>query len=86
MADQLRDLMTRLAEEAGPVPQDPTLWHRARRSRRRDQWLAASAVAAVLLALVAGTLVGIAAVRPVCAARGRTRQRGTRGRHPLVGP
>src|SRR5680860_83109 len=62
MADQLHDLMTRLADEAGPGPMDPTLWKRARRSRRRDQRLVASAGAAAVLALVAGTLAGMAAL------------------------
>src|SRR4051794_11050877 len=56
MADQLRDLLTRLADEAGTVPDDPTLWRRARRSRQRRGWLATSAVAAVVL------IIGVEAV------------------------
>ena len=35
MTDQLRDILTRIAEQAEPAPPDPTLWSRARRSRRR---------------------------------------------------
>jgi len=56
VAEQLRDLMTRLADEAGTVRDDPTLWRRARRSRQRRGWLAATAAAAVVLT------VGVAAV------------------------
>lgn len=58
MTDPLRDLLIRLADQSGPAPQDPTLWHRARRSGRRKGWLAVSgAVLAVCaVSFVVGTL------------------------------
>ena len=44
MTDQLRDVLTRMAERAEPPASDPTLWSRARRLRRRRCVVAASAV------------------------------------------
>ena len=35
MTDQLRDVLTRVADRAGPVSVDPLLWSRASRIRRR---------------------------------------------------
>ena len=52
MTEQLRDTLTRIAEQAEPAPADPTLWSRARRSRRRSDLVAASAVGAAVFALV----------------------------------
>ena len=52
MTDQLRQPLTRLAERAEPAPPDPTVWSRARRSRRRTDLVAASAVGAAVLAVV----------------------------------
>ena len=59
MTDQLRETLTRIAEQAEPAPADPTLWSRARRARRRSDLLTAAAVGAAVLALVAsvGVLV-----------------------------
>ena len=66
MTDQLRDTLTRIADRAEPAPADPTLWSRARRSRRRSDLVAACAVGAAVLALVAtvGVLVQPAPDRP----------------------
>ena len=59
MSDQLRDVMTRIAERAEPLPPDPTLWSRARRARRRGDLVTATAVGAAVFALAAtvGVLV-----------------------------
>ena len=59
MTDQLRDVMTRMAERAEPASPDPTLWSRARRARRRGEIVTASAVGAAVFALAAslGVLV-----------------------------
>ena len=61
MSDQLHDLMTRIAEQAGPGPQDPTLWARARKARRLRRRLRAVAVGALVLAVLA--LVTVAGVQ-----------------------
>ncbi len=53
MSDQLRDVMTRMAERAEPAPPDPTLWARARTARRREAIVIASAVGAAVFALAA---------------------------------
>lgn len=63
MSDQVRDLLTRLADEAGPAPSDPTLWHRARRARRRERVLAGSLAVAAVLAVVVGSIGGLSALR-----------------------
>src|SRR5215212_1984325 len=48
MSDQLRDLLSRVAD-AAPAPRpDPTLWRRARRARTRNRALAVGAVAATV--------------------------------------
>jgi hypothetical protein len=59
MTDQLRDVMTRIADRAEPAAPDPTLWNRARRARRRTEVMTASAVGAAVFALAAslGVLV-----------------------------
>jgi hypothetical protein len=49
MTDQLRDVLTRVADRAGPVSVDPLLWSRASRIRRRRQGFTAAAVAVALL-------------------------------------
>lgn len=63
MSEQLGELMTRLADEAGPAPQDPSLWRRARRSRRRDGVLLVTAAVAAVLIVTASALLGAAALR-----------------------
>ena len=63
MAEQLRELMTRLADEAGPAPADPLLWQRARRSRRRNRFLIGAAVAVTALSVTGVTLLGADALR-----------------------
>jgi hypothetical protein len=59
MSDQLRDVMTRMAERAEPAVPDPTLWSRAGRARRRAELVTASAVGVGVFALAAsvGVLV-----------------------------
>jgi WD40-like Beta Propeller Repeat len=57
MTEQLHDLLTRIADQAGPGSADPTLWARARRARRRQRALRASAAA-----LAAAALVGAIAI------------------------
>ena len=60
MTEELHDVLTRIADQAGPGPTDPTLWARARRARRdRRRRRAAAAVAAGLAAVTALTAVGI---------------------------
>ena len=63
MSDQVRDLLTRLANEAGPPPHDPTLWQRARRARRRERLLAGSAAVAAVVAVAIGSISGFSALR-----------------------
>ena len=53
MTDELRDLLTRRAEDALPAPPDPTVWARARRAKRRREALAAAAAGLAVFALVA---------------------------------
>jgi hypothetical protein len=59
MTEQLHDLLTRIADHAGPGSSDPTLWGRARRARRRDRAVRASAAALTVLALVGALAVGL---------------------------
>ena len=61
MSEQLKELMTRLADEAGPAPQDPLLWQRARQSRRRDGWVMATVAAVAVLVVTGSAIVGVAA-------------------------
>jgi hypothetical protein len=63
MSEQLKELMGRLADEAGPAPQDPVLWQRARKSRRRDGWVMATVAAVAVLVVTGSAIVGVAAVR-----------------------
>jgi hypothetical protein len=56
MSDQLRDLLSRVADEAPEPRPDPTLWRRARRARTRNRALAVGAVAATV-ALIATVAV-----------------------------
>ena len=66
MSDQLRDVMTRIAERAEPAAPDPTLWARARRARRHHEILVASAVGVGVFALAVtlGVLIQPSADRP----------------------
>lgn len=57
MTDQLRDVLTRLADRAGPVSVDPLLWSRASRVRRRRQAFTAVAAALVVVALLGGIVL-----------------------------
>lgn len=52
MTDQLRTVLASIADESGPAPRDPTLWRRARRSRRRRGTAAASGLVAGVIGLV----------------------------------
>jgi hypothetical protein len=63
MADRLRDILTRVADRAGPVSVDPLLWSKAARSRRRRQALAAAAAGLVVAALVGGSLLATGVFR-----------------------
>ena len=66
MSDQLRDVMTRIADRAHPSVPDPTLWSRARSARRRGDLATATAVGAAVFALAAtvGVLVQPTPDRP----------------------
>lgn len=57
MTDQLRDVLTRLADRAGPVSVDPMLWSRASRIRRRRQGFTAVTAAVVVVALLGGIVL-----------------------------
>ena len=58
MSDQLRELLSRVAEDA-PVPlPDPTLWRRARRARTRNRALAVGVVAATVAVIAAVAVSG----------------------------
>ncbi len=63
MTDQLRDVLTRVADRAGPVSVDPLLWSRAARTRRRRQDLTAAAVLLVVVALLGAIILGAEALR-----------------------
>ncbi|MET0524960.1 MAG: hypothetical protein ABWZ91_09170 [Nocardioides sp.] len=56
MSDQLRDLLSRVADDAPTALPDPTLWRRARRARARNRALAVGAVAATV-AVIATVIV-----------------------------
>jgi hypothetical protein len=53
MSDQLHDLLTRIADQAGAGPNDPTLWDRARRARRDRRRRRVAAAGALVLAVLA---------------------------------
>jgi hypothetical protein len=55
VTEQLHDLMTAIADRAGPGGRDPALWARARKARRDRRRLRVAAVA-VTVAAVLGTL------------------------------
>jgi len=57
MTEQLHDLLARIADQAGPGSNDPTLWDRARRARRRERALRAASVAALTTAALVGAVV-----------------------------
>ena len=58
MSDQLRDLLSRVADDApAPLP-DPTLWRRARRARTRNRALAVGAVAATIAVIATVAVQG----------------------------
>lgn len=59
MTEQLHDLLTRIAGQAGAGSSDPTLWDRARRARRRERVLRASAAALTAVALVGAVAIGL---------------------------
>src|SRR5687767_6121937 len=64
MTDQLRDVLTRVADRAGPVSVDPLLWSRASRTRRRRQGLTAAAAVLVVVALLGGIVMATGVLRP----------------------
>ena len=58
MSDQLRNLLSRVADDApAPLP-DPTLWRRARRARTRNRALAVGAVAATIAVIATVAVQG----------------------------
>ena len=60
MTEPLHDLLTRIADQAGPGRTDPSLWQRARHARRAQRRRrAAAVVAAGLAAVTALTAVGL---------------------------
>jgi hypothetical protein len=59
MTEQLHDLLTQIADRAGPGSSDPTLWARAQRARRRDRAVRASAAALTALALAGALAIGL---------------------------
>jgi hypothetical protein len=59
MTEQLHDLLTRIADQAGPGSSDPTLWARAQRARRRDRAVRASVAALTALALAGALAIGL---------------------------
>ena len=63
MSDQLRDVLTRVADRAGPAPVDPLLWSRAARARRRRDGGTVAAVVLVVVALLGGIAVAAAVLR-----------------------
>lgn len=63
MSDQLHDVLTRIADQAGPGPSDPTLWLRARQSRRRREVMLASVVVVAVIALLTATALAIPGLR-----------------------
>ena len=63
MNDQLRDVLTRVADRAGPLSVDPLLWSRASRTRRRRQGLPAAAAALVVVALLGGVVLATGVLR-----------------------
>ena len=74
MADQLRDVLTRVADRAGPVSVDPLLWSRAARTRRRRQAFTAAAAVLVVVALLGGIVLatGVLRHRPAACPTDRT--------------
>src|SRR5688500_2390068 len=54
MSDQLRDVLTRVADRAGPASVDPLLWEKASRARRRRDGVTVAAVVLVVVALLGG--------------------------------
>ena len=63
MNDQLRDVLTRVADRAGPLSVDPQLWSRASRTRRRRQGFTAAAAALVVVALLGGVVLATGVFR-----------------------
>ena len=58
MSDQLRDLLSRVADDAPAPRPDPTLWRRARRARARNRALGVGAVAATVAVIAAVAVQG----------------------------
>ncbi len=58
MSDQLRDLLSRVADDAPAPRPDPTLWRRARRARTRNRALAVGAVAATVTVIATVAVQG----------------------------
>ncbi len=63
MTDQLRDVLTRVADRAGPVTVDPLLWSRAVRTRRRRQGFTAAAAVLLVITLVGGIVLATGVLR-----------------------
>jgi hypothetical protein len=58
MTDQLRTVLDRIADDAGPGTVDPSLWGRARHARRVQRRLRVAAAAAAVVALAGLGLAG----------------------------
>ena len=63
MTDQLRDVLTRVADRAGPASIDPLLWSRASRARRRREGFTVAAVVLVVVALLGGIAAAAGVLR-----------------------
>ena len=63
MTNQLREVLTRVAERAGPVSVDPLLWTRASRARRRRDGFTVAAVVLVVVALLGGIALAAGVLR-----------------------
>jgi hypothetical protein len=64
MTDQLREVLTRVADRSGPVSVDPLLWAKASRTRRRRQRLTAAAAVLVVVVLLGGIALATSVLRP----------------------
>jgi hypothetical protein len=63
MTDQLRDVLTRVADRAGPVSVDPLLWSRAVHARRRRRGVTVAAAFLLVITLVGGIILATGVLR-----------------------
>ena len=83
MTEQLHDLLTRIADQAGPGSSDPTLWARARRARRRDRAVRASAAVLTAVALAGAVAIGLGTRNTPPPADGQPEAAGEQRGHPV---